>query len=251
MSALRRSGRVLVDRTGGWDLWRYEARRAGMAALAGPPALLLAGASFLALVHAVGQPVGRIAGSLLEAVLPLAAAIATASLVGADGALELQLSLPTGYRGTLARRFALVLGSCAVTSAAGSGLFALCRVWSVPTEAAAGQLAWLVPLVVLCALAAAVAAVSGSGRIAVGLVGGVWVAEEWFKAPLITPEWLRPWYLFATARADAAPYLVHDALSTTWFVNRAVLATLAVALTAVAWLALRTPGRLLMKGERE
>ena len=234
----------------GVDRWRHEARRAGLLALIGPQVLLMAGAGFLVLVRARHQPVDRIAGSLLEAVLPLGAAIAIAGLVGSDPALEVQLSLPASYRGSLARRFAVALGICAATAWLGTIVFGGVNAWHAPTGALAAQLVWLIPLSVLCAVAGAVATATGNGRIAAGVVAGLWVAEEYFKDALITPRWAQPLYLFATARADNPPYLIHGELTHAWFVNRAVLAAVACAAIAFGWMALRSPHRLLTKGEK-
>jgi hypothetical protein len=250
MKMSRRLARTAVRLRAGTDRWRHEARRAGPLALIGPQVLLVSGAGFLVLVHAVHQPVGRIAGSLLEAVLPLGAAIATAGLIGTDPALEVQLSLPARYRGTLARRFAVTLGACAATAWAGTTVLGGISTWHAPAGVFTVQLAWLVPLVVLCAVASAVATATGSGKIATGVVAGLWVAEEYLKGALITPGWAQPLYLFATARANASPYLVNGEVTHAWFINRAVLAAVASTLIALAWVALSAPHRLLQKGER-
>jgi hypothetical protein len=250
MKMSRRFTRAAVRLRAGTDRWRHEARRAGPLALIGPQVLLVSGAGFLVLVNAVHQPVGRIAGSLLEAVLPLGAAIATAGLFGTDPALEVHLSLPARYRGTLARRFAVTLGACAATAWAGTTVFSGLNTWHAPTGVFTVQLVWLIPLAVLCAVAGAVAAVTGSGKIATGVVAGLWVAEEYLKDALIAPSWAQPLYLFATARANAFPYLVHGEVTRAWFINRAVLAAVASTLIALVWGALSGPHRLLEKGEK-
>ena len=91
----------------------------------------------IAALRVTRHPAGPFAASLVEGVLPLGTAIAVARLLGADPALELQLSYPAAYRRTLLRRAALVAGwsaaFAAVTAAAvqrpGSGPPA----WSGPS----------------------------------------------------------------------------------------------------------------------
>lgn len=232
-------GRQLLDR------WQHEARRVGAPALAAPLVLALGGSAFLVLMHAVHQPIGRTAGTLLEAVIPLGAAIAVAGLASADPALELQLSLPTEYRSTLSRRCALTVGCSALVAVALSSALTALRAWTPGTDAVAGQLTWLAPLLVLCAVAAAAAASTASAASAVGVVAALWVGEEWFKTALITPTWSQHVYLFATARADQPPYLVRGALTSAWLLNRGALLAVAVGLTVVAWFALRRTDHLL------
>ncbi|MGH3246770.1 MAG: hypothetical protein ACRDOI_11240 [Trebonia sp.] len=225
--------------------WGYEAARAGRAGWVVPVALAAGGGAFLGLLAAVHGPVGRTGGSLMEAVLPLGAAICAAGLFGGDSCVELHLSLPVSYGLTLARRSALVVGAAALVAVSLSAGLALSGTWSAPTGDFAGQLAWLVPLLVLCSLAAAVAALAANGRVAVGLVAALWTGEEWFKNNMITTSWNRALYLFATARADQPPFLVDGRLTGEWLFNRLVLLTLAPVLAATAWIALRHAHRLL------
>lgn len=225
--------------------WRYEAGRVGSAGWVVPAALAVAGGGFLELLAAVHGPVSRTAGSLVEAVLPLGAAICVAGLFGGDSCVELHLSLPVSYGLTLARRFVLVVVGAAVVAAALSAALALSGTWSASAGALAGQLAWLVPLLVLCCLAAVAAALAANGRAAVGLVAALWTAEEWFKNDMITTGWDRALYLFATARADQPPYLVDGRLTGEWLFNRLALLALAAALAVAALLALRRAHRLL------
>ncbi|MEX5710889.1 hypothetical protein AB1484_21930 [Parafrankia sp. FMc6] len=78
-------------------LWRYEARRAGWAALLGPPLAVALGVS-AALGNALpgDATTARILLGALEMAVPLAAAVGCASLVGRDPAVELQLAAPAG-----------------------------------------------------------------------------------------------------------------------------------------------------------
>ncbi|MGH3160181.1 MAG: hypothetical protein ACRDNF_26915 [Streptosporangiaceae bacterium] len=229
------------------DRWRHETRRAGWAAWITPVVIAVCGGGFLALLGAVHGPLGRTAGSLLEAVIPLGAAICVAGLAGGDPAIELQLSLPTRYRTTLARRYALVAGSASLVAVVFSEVLAAAGAWSAPTGALAGQLTWLVPLLVLCGVAAAVASLTASGRAAAAVVSALWTAEEWFKEGLIGAGWSRALYLFATARADQPPFLVRGQLTGAWLVNRGVLLAVCPLLLATAYAALRRPDRLLSR----
>jgi hypothetical protein len=229
------------------DQWLYEARRIGWAAWIAPAVIALCGGGFLALLGTVHGPLARTAGSLLEAVIPLGSAICVAGLAGGDPAIELQLSLPTRYRTTLARRYALVVGSASLTAAVFSEVLTIAGAWRAPTGVLAGQLSWLVPLLVLSGVAAAVAALAASGRAAVAVVSALWIGEEWFKDSLIGTGWGRALYLFATARADQPPFLVHGQLTNAWLVNRGVLLAVCPPLLVAAYAALRHTDRLLSR----
>lgn len=225
--------------------WGYEARRVSPAGWVVPVVLAAGGSGFLGLLAAAHVPVGRTGGSLVEAVLPLGAAICVAGLFGGDSCVELHLSLPVSYGLTLARRFALVVGTAAVVSVSLSAGLALSGTWRAPTGDFAGQFAWLVPLLVLCSLAVVVAALAANGRAAVGLVAALWTGEEWFKNDMITTSWNRALYLFATARADQPPFLVDGRLTGEWLFNRLALLALVPVLAVTAWAALRHVHRLL------
>ncbi len=223
----------------------YEAGRVGPAGWVAPVAIAAGGGGFLELLAVAHGPVSRTGGSLVEAVLPLGAAVCVAGLFGGDSCVELHLSLPVSYGSTLARRFALVVAAAAVVAVSLSAGLALSGTWRAPTGAFAGQLAWLVPLLVLCALAAVAAAWAANGRAAVGLVAALWTGEEWFKNDMITTSWNRALYLFATARADQPPFLVDGRLTGEWIFNRLALLALVPVLAATAWVALRHAHRLL------
>jgi hypothetical protein len=122
---------------------------------------------------------------------------------------------------------------------------ALSGTWRAPTGYFAGQLAWLVPLLVLCSLAAVAAAWAANGRAAAGLVAALWTGEEWFKNDMITAGWNRALYLFATARADQPPFLVDGRLTGEWIFNRLALLALVPVLAVAALAALRHAHRLL------
>jgi len=98
-------------------LWRHEIRRAGAAALAGPPIAVAAGVA-AALAHPMpGQAsTARILLAALEMAVPLAAGVACASLVGRDPASEIHLTTPTPYRVTLFRRMVVTLAWTAVVA---------------------------------------------------------------------------------------------------------------------------------------
>lgn len=246
-TASRTERPVGVDRWPALDRWRHEARRVGRIAWAVPVTLAGGGGGFLALMAAFHLPVARTAGSLLEAVIPLGTAICVAGLANGDPAIELQLSLPASYTATLARRCLFAVGSGSLVAVVFSAALAVSGVWQAPTGALTGELAWLVPLLVLSAVAAAVAAATASGRAAAAVVAAVWTGEEWFKSSLISTGWTRPLYLFATARADQPPFLVHGRLTGTWLANRGALLGLLALLAAVAYAAMRRPDRLLAR----
>src|SRR4051794_12922688 len=102
-------------------LWRHEVRRAGGAALLAPAfAAAVGGVVIVAAGRSGGNartvPDGL--GYILEMAVPLAVGVAVTTLVGRDPAVELQLTLPVGYRATLLRRAAATLGGALVVAVA-------------------------------------------------------------------------------------------------------------------------------------
>ena len=208
-----------------WDLWRYEARRLGWPAFVAP---LLATAAILllaGLAEAVGPrtQVNRILSGLLD-VMPITAGIAAASGVGGDGCLELQLSLPTSFERTIARRLA-VAGALvsAIALVVTCGLAETGRLaW--PISLPADQLIWLVPSLWLAGVGAASALGARAASAGIGIVAAVWILEQLLSDLLTTQRWLG--LIWLTLRFDPAN-------PAAWWINRLVLLGLALLLTSV------------------
>ncbi|WP_066376145.1 hypothetical protein [Herbidospora mongoliensis] len=215
------------------ELWRYEARRAGLPALLGPP--LLASAILLLAVFggALGSAEGntrRLLLSALEAGVPLLAGVAAATLPGRDATAELRLTIPGGYRPALIRRLAVTLGSTALSAVTVSSALMLSGWWDFAYSGPAGQLVWLAPSVWLAALGFCCAAALGGTVPATSIVAAVWVAEQLSSGPL---------RLFATTTWPDAEG---------WPLNRAALLATALPLVATGWLLLGNSERVL-RGE--
>lgn len=225
-------------------LWRYEARRAGWAAVLGPPAAVALGVSAaLANPQPGDATTARILLGALEMGVPLAAGVGCASLVGRDPAVELQLAAATPYRGTLLRRMAVTLGCAAAVAGVTAAVLIATGWWGRwPANHGpfAGQLTWASPVVGLGAVGFAAGAVFRGPAAAGALVTTLWTFQQIFAelAQLHLPG--RLLYLFATTRG---------AVPGDWTENRLALLGTAATLVALALVVLARPERLI--GEEE
>lgn len=221
-------------------LWQHEARRAGWAALLGPPiAVVLGVAAALANPLPGDTTTARILLGALEMAVPLAAGVACASLVGRDPAVELQLSAPTSYRVTLLRRMAVTLGWTAVVAALTAAVLIATGWWArwpANHGTLAGQLTWIAPTLGLSGLGFAAGAVLRSPAAAGAIVTTVWAIQQFFAdlAQQHLPG--RLLYLFATTRGTVPG---------DWTANRLALLGAGAALTALALLVLGRSERLI------
>jgi hypothetical protein len=227
------------------SLWRHEVRRAGWAALLTPPL-----AAVIVVVVAVdgaarlGQPsrdTAHILQSLLELALPLAAGVGSAGLVGADPAIELQLTVPTAYRSTILRRLAVTtgwVGVIAVTVSAAMVAGGWWQRWPDAHQPLAGQLTWLAPTMCLAGLGLLAGALSRSPALATGVIASLWFFELAGGGLLERHRWSRPLHLFATTRGT---------VQEGWAANRLTLIAAGAAMICAGWLLLRRPSRLLTK----
>lgn len=219
---------------------RHEACRVGAAGWAAPVAAVLVTVALAGLASwRGGQQVDRLLMTGLEAVLPLAAGVAAATLVARDGCRELHLSLPARYGGTLARRLG-VLGLWYATLAVtySVALWGLDR-WSGPAGVV-GALVWLAPTAWLAGLAVVVVLVGRSAAAATTVVSGVWLLEQLFAGQLAAHPVGRHFLLFMTTRVGH---------SDGWLANRLWLLASAGALGALAAALLARPDRLLSSEE--
>jgi hypothetical protein len=220
-------------------LWRYESRRAGWAALLGPPIAVAVGvAAALANPQPGDTTTARILLGTLEMAVPLAAGVACASLVGRDAAVELQLTAATPYCVTILRRMAVTVGWTAVIAAATAATLIATGWWTrwpAHHGAFVGQLTWVAPTLGLSGVGLAAAAVFRSPAAAGALVTTLWAIQQFFGDLAQQHRPGRLLYLFATTRG---------AVPGDWTANRLTLLGVAAALTALALVVLRRSERL-------
>ncbi len=203
----------------------YELRRIGwIGAL--PPALI--GVPF-ALLAALAYPeaqTSRMLAAYLEAGLPLAAGLAAANITTDDPAIDLQLSLKTGYLTTLLRRLGALVGLCAALAVLWTSAMFVLGLWEpwVPESYGRGQLVWLSPLLLFVGLGGVFALLLRSRSAAGAALGGCWISCMFFDDRLLAVEWIRPLYPFATLQRPGADL---------WLGNRLALIAAAAALLLV------------------
>jgi len=235
-----------VSLSGARDRWRHEASRLGRSALLAPPAIVLAaGALVLSTAARSGAPVARLAAGVVEMGLPLAVGIGVAGLVSSDPLLELQLSLPTTFRVTLARRVALLLGWAGALAALGTVALVLGGRWPGRGINAQTQLVWLAPMILLAGLGLAAGALTARGIVGTATVGALWILQVVDPGVFVAHRAGRLLYLFANGRVPGAPYTANGRLTTVWAHDRGLLLAAGLGLTVMAWIALRSPERLL------
>lgn len=216
------------------DLWRHEARRAGLPALLGPPVL----AVLILLLTLFGTRLGarventdRFALLALEAGIPLLAGVAAAALPG-DPLSELRLTVPRGYRAAVLRRLAVMLGVAALSALTVSVVLMATGRWWFGHTGPTGQLLWLSPMLWLATLGLLTAAALRGTAAATSVVGAVWTVE--LGGLLSGHGWHR---FFTTSAWPADP--------AGWPVSRLVLLSTAVPLAVGAWLLLGNAERVL------
>lgn len=220
------------------EMWRHEAGRLGWATGCTPVVAVVAVAAVAVL--AAGDGAGRPQVSLvlltgLEALLPLAVAMAATSVVATDRARELHLSLPTRYATVLGRRLALLAGATAVVAVVFTGVLWAAGLWSGP-PVAASPLLWAPATAWLGALAVFVALLTRSLLLATTAAGGVWLAHQLFASGFAAHAWARPLYLFPVSRLDAYPG---------WMTDRLLLTATIVPFAVGVVILLRRPERML------
>jgi hypothetical protein len=210
------------------DRARFEAVLGGRWPYLAAPVTLL---GFAALGVLFGST-ARLVVAGLETGVPLAAGLATASLLAAEPALELQLSVKGGVRPAIVVRAAALFTWSALCSATAlllaqlSGLFGD-RLPSVGPVLL--QLLWLAPLAAFIVAGILLAVAFRSRAMASGALMTFWVAGHSFHDVFVSSPPLRAWYPFLTVYAGDAP---------DWVATRLTLLGLAAvsAAVAAAWL---------------
>lgn len=227
------------------SLWHHELRRAGWVGLL-PPVIaevILVGAAVdgAARLSQPARGTALVLQSSLELALPLTAGVAAGSLVGRDPAIELQLTMPTPYRGTILRRLMVSAGWVAVIALAAAAIMVASGWWDRwpgAHQPLAGQLTWLAPTLCLSGLGLLTGALSGSPAAATSVVTALWFFHLAAGSLIGEHRWSRLLYLFATTRATS---------DDDWLANRLTLVAAGVAMISLGWLLLRRPSRLLTK----
>jgi hypothetical protein len=224
------------------EIWRHEASRLGWVAPAAPALAILLTVAGALLVGGNGAGRTQVSSVLLtglEALLPLAVALVAASVVAAERARELHLSLPTRYATVLGRRLVLLGGATAVIAVAFSVVLWSADLWTGPSPLTS-PLVWAPPVLWLTGLAIFVGLLTRSLLLATTVPAGLWLAQQIFAPAFTTHDWLRPFYLFPVTRLDAYPG---------WITDRLLLAAATLPLAAGAVALLRRPERLLTEEE--
>jgi hypothetical protein len=221
--------------------WQIEWRLLGWR-VAGMPVLAIVVITGLALLGQQGKGVAAVATTLwtagVEVVVPLAAAIVTAFVVGNDPALELHLSLPVRYRATFFRRALLASVPPVVAALIVAHLLMATRHWMAPASGLAGDLVWIATLTWMTSVVCALTVLLRSAAAAVALVAVLVTAEVLLHDLFVSTSWLHPVFLLATTSAVAPSF---------WWMNRVALLVTAALAVALTGLLLSHPERLLME----
>jgi hypothetical protein len=210
--------------------WSGEVRILGMTAFLVPALTAVSLMGFAALLRARAVNAGFVNDLLvasLEACLPLAAGIVLTTAAAKDDAIELQLSLATPYRNTVARRVALILCWVIATEFAATVVIGVLFPSALMKSGLDAILLWLAPTLWLAAMGVLLALFLRSRATAVAMLGVVWVVQFAFHGYFASYEWTRPWFLFATLYTPTATY---------WQLNRLELIATAVAGLIVSWM---------------
>ena len=234
----------------------YEVRLLGWRVILTPLLILPAYALIAGLLHYRHQDPSRFLSSSLEMILPVAVGIMVATLVSHNAAVELQLTLPVGFRLSTLLRLALVTGWLLYVSLITSVFLTIFHVSFVPQPAHTltsvqqfftGQLTWLVPLLWFTTAGLCISLLIRSRSGSASVVGGIWLFEIIFKDAIALKAW--PLLLFPTTLLPLAGPLPQEVFDQ-WLLNRLVLLIMALLFLIIGWLLLRnTEG--LLKGASE
>lgn len=175
---------------------------------------------------------------VVEGILALAAGMLVAYQLAVEPALEVQLSAPLPYRGTLLIRLGVVMTLAALLGVGASLLAVALGKWQPEMGVVLGQLLWLAPVALFSFGAAAVALLTASRTIAAGAVGGTWLFAQIAFAWWLSHEPTRLIYPFAST---------HGIPSAEWVSNRLFVLAAALLLGAIAAASADRPERLLAR----
>jgi len=178
-------------------------------------------------------------------VLPLAAGLVVATIIGHDAVIELQLTMPETYRMTALGRLSLIIAWTGCIALFSSVFIYHLRFWRVPIQVGAwkvlsqfliGQLTWISPLLWFVALGFCLALLMRSRSASSALLGGIWTIEAILYGYFASSDWLKPVFLFPTTLAPTINF---------WLLNRLELLGTALAFLLLSWFMLRNTEQLL------
>jgi hypothetical protein len=215
------------------DVLRHELRAMGFLVLFTP--LFVIGlydglGALMSVGNARQSVIGTLLSAGLESGLSLAAGMLIAWVTVHDTAIELQLTIPTPYRVTALRRYAVIGGWTAVVAIVTTLLLHLLTPWALSKPLGIGQLLWLAPTFWFAGVGAILALLLRSSAAAGVVLGGFWIGELLLHGYFLTTGWMQPWFLFATLYVPDASY---------WLINRLTLIGLALACFVAVWFFLR------------
>jgi hypothetical protein len=204
---------------------RIAAGLIGNAAYIVPPAVLLAAVGLGLII----PDNARLLTAALESAVALVVGIFAASALASEPALELQLSMPGGFRPAAFRRLLILCAWSAVVSFLAWWILDVTGAlagWRPRADALESQLVWLPSLVAYAVGGWLLAIVLRSRSSAVSAVALFWVASHFFNDVFVTTPWLRVWFPFLTS---------YEPMASDWATTKLVL--LVAALVAIVPLA--------------
>ncbi len=210
-------------------LLRHEVRALGPVLFGIPlfvAALFAIAAAMMAFKQAHHSDIGNMLTAGLEGGLPLAVGIVFATVAAREPALEVQLTLATPYRLTVARRLVLLLLWAALIEAAAVLWLGLADPWALHRGGFDAVLTWLAPLLWFAGVGALLALLLRSAAISGTVLGALWVVQMAFHSYFAANGWTQPWYLFATLYTPGISF---------WLANRLELLLTGLALFLAIW----------------
>jgi hypothetical protein len=234
-----------------WDRLRYEIRLIGVDAYLLPLAIaaiylgiaLVTTRSILQTGGSQGFAhfqVARILLALLENGLSLGIGLLAAAATDRDPAVELHLTLPARYRGTITRRISIIMVWALVVS------YLLCEIviatgyWVFPVDGIQRHLVWLTPLVCFAALGAVLTLLLRSRAASSGVLGMLWISQFLYTSQFIDNGVMQRLYIYVSG--ETFPGILHVSRNVwyaPWFQNRLILLGIALALFGGVALLLR------------
>lgn len=221
---------------------RHELRQLGSGLLI-PLVIMLVFAGFGLLMrfnHVAPARSMRAVVAGLEIGVATAVGMVTASLIGSDPLIELQLSLPTPYRKTFARRLGLLLVWSAVIGIAATLVARLAGYPLAPESFVENQLVWFSPLIWFAGAGALLTLVLRSRAGSSAVIAGIWIGENLIGKHFAAHAWSRPLFLFATSYLPGACF---------WLSNRLELAAMGLVMCGLVFLWLSRNPSALLRGD--
>jgi hypothetical protein len=210
-------------------LLRHELRALGPVLFGIPifvAALFAVAAGMMAFKQAQHADIGNMLTAGLEGGLPLALGIVFATVAAREPALEVQLTLATPYRVTVARRLTLLLLWAALIEAIAVLWLGAFDPWALHRGGFDAVLTWLAPLLWFAGVGALLALLLRSAAVSGTILGALWVVQMAFHSYFAANGWTQPWYLFATLYTPSVSF---------WLTNRLELLITGLALFLAIW----------------